>query len=145
MDGLSISWKEHNSYMFPQFALIPRCLDKLGEEEATAVLIAPVWRNQIWFPQLLRTLIDLPMLLPRVQNMVTNHEGLNHPLVMKEHLLLAAWPISVDITAQQKFLSELSASSGSLGDTQQNLLMQMPGDNGIAGVLNGVLIPFQPL
>ena len=113
----------------------PLLLGEAGRGGSNSSTDCPVWPNQIWFPQLLRTLIDLPMLLPRVQNIVTNHEGLNHPLVMKGHLLLAAWPISVDIIAQQNFLSELSASSGSLGDTQQNLLMQMPGDNGIAGIL----------
>ena len=97
-DGLSILWKEllHVS----PFALIPRCLDKLGEEEATAVLIAQLGQTRFGFPQLLRNLVDLPVLLPPVQSIIM---GLNHPLVMDGHLPLATWPISGDTTAQQDF------------------------------------------
>ena len=69
----------------------------------TATLIAPVWPNQIWFPQLLRSLIDLLIHLPSTQNIVTNPEGLSHPMAMKRHLPLAAWPASGDTTAQKDF------------------------------------------
>ena len=145
VDGLSISWKGHHPYMFPPFVLIPRCLSKLHEEKVTATLIAPVWPNQIWFPQLLRNLIDLPILLPPTQDIVTNPEGLTHPMAMKGHLPLAAWPVSGDPTAQKDFRIELSASSGSHGEGQLSQRIPVPGDNGIAGVLDGALIHFQPL
>ena len=42
VDALSIPWENHHSYMFPPFALITRCLEKLRLEQASAVLIAPV-------------------------------------------------------------------------------------------------------
>ena len=29
VDALSLSWRNHNAYMFPAFALITRCLEKL--------------------------------------------------------------------------------------------------------------------
>ena len=64
VDALSISWKKHYPYVFPPFALIPRCLNKLEEEKVSAVLIAPVWKNQVWFPLLLRSLIYFPILPP---------------------------------------------------------------------------------
>ena len=111
----------------------------------TVTLIAPVWPNQIWFPQLLRNLIDLPILLPPTQDIVTNPEGLTHPMAMKGHLPLAAWPVSGDPTAQKDFRIELSASSGSHGEGQLSQCIPVPGDNGIAGVLDGALIHFQPL
>ena len=116
VDGLSISWKGRHPYMFPPFVLIPRCLSKLQEEKVTATLIAPVWPSQIWFPQLLRNLIDLPIFLPPTQDIVTNQEGLTHPMAMKGHLPLAAWPVSGDPTTQKDFQIELSASSGSHGE-----------------------------
>ena len=141
VDGLSISWKGHHPYMFPPFVLIPRCLSKLQEEKVTATLIAPVWPNQIWFPQLLRNLIDLPILLPPTQDIVTNPEGLTHPMAMKGHLPLAAWPVSGDPTAQKDFRIELSASSGSHGEGQLSQRIPVPGDNGIAGVLDRGIDP----
>ena len=109
VDALSISWKDHHPYMFPPFVLIPRCLSKLQEEKVTATLIAQVW---IWFPQLLRSLIDLPILLPPTQNFVTNPEDQSHPMAMEGHLPLATWPVSGDPTTQKDFRIELSASSG---------------------------------
>ena len=144
VDGLSISWKGHHPYMFPPFVLIPCCLSKLQEEKVTATLIAPVWPNQIWFPQLLRNLIDLLILLPPTQDIVTNPEGLAHPMVMKGHLPLAAWPVSGDPTTQKDFWIELSASSGSHGEGQLSQCIPVPGDNGIAGLLDGHWSTFSP-
>ena len=126
VDALSISWKDHYPYMFPPTALIPHCLDKPREEKVTATLIAPVWPNQIGFPQLLKSLTDLPTLLLPTQDIVTNPDSLNHP--MKDHLPpLVTWPLSRDPTMQKDFQTELSASSGSHGKCQQSLV---PGDSG---------------
>ena len=96
VDALSISWKGHYPYiMFPPFALIPHCLSKLEEEEVTAVLIAPVWTNQVWFPLLLSSLMDFPI-LPATNNILTSSQGTNHPMVKEGHLPLGAWPVSGD-------------------------------------------------
>lgn len=89
--------------MFPPFALIPCCLDKFREEKVTASLIAPVWLNQIWFPQLLKSLIDLQILLPPTQDIVTNPEGQNHPMAMEGHLPPATWPVSGNPAMQKEF------------------------------------------
>ena len=145
VDALSISWKKHYPYMFPPFALIPRCLNKLEEEKVSAVLIAPVWTNQVWFPLLLRSLIDLPILLPPTHNILTSPQGTIHPMVMEGHLPLAAWPVSGDPIAQKDFQRELSRFSGSHGEPRQRQHILVPGDSGIAGVLNGVPIHFQLL
>ena len=50
VDALSIPWENHHAYRFPPFAVIKRCLDKLRLEQASAVLIAPVYHNQLWHP-----------------------------------------------------------------------------------------------
>ena len=145
VDALSISWKDHYPYMFPPFALIPRCLHKIEEEHVTALIVAPVWSNQIWFPMLLKSLIDFPILLPPIPDIVTNPQGLSHPLAIKDHLPLAAWPVSGSPTARRDFQRELLVSSDSPGDHQLNLPTHRPGNNGIAGVLHRVLIHFQLL
>ena len=62
VDALSMSWQNHRSYMFPLFALINRCLEKISLEEVDALLIVPVWQSQVWFPRVLECLIDDPIL-----------------------------------------------------------------------------------
>ena len=78
-DAFSISWAGMYPYLFPPFALIPGCLDKISREEVSAVLIAPVWPGQLWFPQLLWKLMRLPILLPHTQDIVSDPEGQAHP------------------------------------------------------------------
>ena len=46
----------------------------------TACVIAPVWPNQVWFPQHLAYLVDHPILLPPIPDIVLGPEGRNHPL-----------------------------------------------------------------
>ena len=145
VDALSIPWKGHYPYAFPPFALISRFLAKLREEEVSATLIAPVWSNQIWFPQLLHCLVDLPILLPPSQDILTNSLGQHHPLVLEGHLPLAAWIVSGKHAMQLDFQEELLRSSGGHGDPQLNPRTQVPGGSGIAGVLDGIQIHFQPL
>ena len=58
VDALSISWQNHRPYMFPPFALINRCLEKVCQEKVDALLIAPVWQSQVWFPRILECLVD---------------------------------------------------------------------------------------
>ena len=145
VDGLSIPWKEHHPYMFPPFALISRCLDKLRREEASAVMIAPVWPNQTWFPQVLDSLSDYPVLLPPLTEIVSSPTGQCHPMAIEGRLPLAAWPVSGELTSLEAFRSELLTSYRNLGENLQNQPILMPGNDGIAGVWKGAVIPFQLL
>ena len=145
VDALSIPWGDHLAYMFPPFSLIMRCLEKTRSEQATAALIAPVWQNQLWYPFLLRSLIDLPILLPPVHDILLNPEGQTHPLVGQGHLPLAAWLISGDPSALMDFQTELSSSFGSHGATPRSQHTLQHGDCGTAGALDGVSIPFRHL
>ena len=145
VDALSIPWRKHLPYMFPPFALINRCLDKVREEGVDALMIAPVWQNQAWYPTLLQMLVSSPVLLPETQDILAGPRGEYHPMAMEGHLPLAAWPISGSRTAAEDFLKGLSRCSASPGGAQQSLHMLQLGDSGVAGVLNGVSIPFQHL
>ena len=145
VDALSIPWGRLNLYMFPPFTLIPRCLNKLRTEKASGLLIAPVWSNQVWFPQLLGSLVDIPLLLPPLQDIVTSVTGQAHPLVLEGHLPLAAWPVSGETFDQEDFRRGLSRSSDSHGGAPPSVRTQVLGECGAAGVVGGVQIPFQPL
>ena len=142
IDALSIPWREHHAYVFPPFALIPQCLRKLEAERARAILVAPMWANQPWYPQLLKSLISRPILLPMTQEIIQGHP---HPMVVEGHLPLAAWPVSGDHMLQKDFLTELSASSEAPGEDLLRQLTHQRGDYGQAGVRDGLSIPFLPL
>jgi hypothetical protein len=98
IDALLISWTDHHPYLFS----LSRWLEK-NRENVEAVVIAPVWRNQVWYPLLLQSLQDVPILLPNTMDIILNPQGEPHPLVKEGHLPLAAWPVSGRIMAQRPF------------------------------------------
>lgn len=142
VDALSLSWKGHLPYLFPPFALITRCIQKIQEEESNAVLIAPVWHNQLWYPLILECLSDYPILLPPIPKILTGPVGEDHPMVLEGILPLATWPISGDPLLQKGFQRGLSTSSAAHGGPQLRHPIHQPGGLGIAGALDGVSIPF---
>ena len=58
------------AYAYPPTSLIRACLNKVRTENVEIVLIAPVWPNQEWFPDLLDLSIDFPISLPPVLNLL---------------------------------------------------------------------------
>lgn len=127
VDALSIKWQGYFPHMFPQFVLIPPCLEKLRHEKVSAVLIIPVWPNQVWFPQLLWSLIDYPVVLPPTQDTLTDPEGHSHPMIVEGHLPLAMWLVSGNPGSLKDFQMELLPSSGIPGDFPRNQPTQVPG------------------
>ena len=65
IDAFSLNWERFDlDYLFPPFSLIAGCLQKLQQEQAEAIMIVPLWPQQMWFPFLLQCLIDNPRILP---------------------------------------------------------------------------------
>ena len=63
-DAFSISWSQFDlAYIFPSFALIARCLQKMCAEMARGWLIVPMWPSQPWMGTLLKMLINKPQLI----------------------------------------------------------------------------------
>ena len=145
IDALSISWRDHHPYLFPPFSLLSHCLEKINREDVEAVIIAPVWCNQVWYPLLLQSLQDAPILLPNTMDIIMNPQGEPHPLVQEGHLPLSTWPVSGRVMAQKAFQTELPLSCRNHGEIQQSQPIPAFRDGGVAGVLNNKLILFQPL
>ena len=80
---------------FPPFVLLGRCLQKVQQEKATLLLIAPTWCAQPWYPTLLELLVSHPLLLPRRKDLLKDLFNRFHPL---NDLQLTAWKVSGDIT-----------------------------------------------
>ncbi len=63
MDALTVPWLGENNFINPPFRLLPRILEKLKRERATATVIAPLWPAQSWFWQLLEMSTAPPALI----------------------------------------------------------------------------------
>ena len=53
-----------NPWCFPPEALIPRLLGQLTRQRATVTLVAPQWPGKLWWPDLIRMMVDKPIKLP---------------------------------------------------------------------------------
>ena len=58
VDAFSISWHDTYSYIFPPFSLLGRCVQKVRQEKAKAIMVVPVWPTQAWFTNLLKLLVQ---------------------------------------------------------------------------------------
>ncbi|KAK2562700.1 hypothetical protein P5673_014406 [Acropora cervicornis] len=49
IEAFCVNWEPYFFYAFPSFSLIPRCLTKIENDQATGVLIVRYWTTQSWF------------------------------------------------------------------------------------------------
>ena len=141
-DALAQTWKQLTPYAFPPFVLIGRFLQKLRQDAVhQAVLIAPLWRSQPWFPILLERLIDYPRLLPQNQTLLTNPKGESHPLINQNSLQLVTWRVSGRDSTVRIFQKRLSTFCAEPGEKERRKATLQPGIIGQVGVIEGKLIP----
>lgn len=87
VDAFSITWHAKDlMYIFPPFVLIGKILQKILQDESEAILIAPYWSTQAWFPQLTRCLIDCVFILPR-EKTTLSHPHLSTTSLPKTRLM----------------------------------------------------------
>ncbi|CAG2198200.1 unnamed protein product [Mytilus edulis] len=60
VNAFSLTWNTFYAYIFPPFSVISAVLQKICQEKATALVIAPLFSTQPWFPQLLQMICDQP-------------------------------------------------------------------------------------
>lgn len=143
IDAFSISWKEQNFYAFPPFAVINRVLQKAEQDHSHGVLIVPLWTTQIWFPRLLRMLVDYPVILqcsPHLLTLPTN-QLLRHPLHNK--LKLMACKLSGILCEQEEFQRKLQQLSSTPGEEPLRNNTKSTLKSGTVFAVKGVLIPAQ--
>ena len=56
-DAFSMNWNGLKACTNPPWNMISRVLGQVGQQEATIVLVAPVWKTQAWYSLLLTLLI----------------------------------------------------------------------------------------
>ena len=145
IDAFSLPWNTFElPYMFPPFSTIARCLQKLQQDQAEAIMIVPLWPQQPWFPNMLRALIDHPLVLPNTTNILyLAHSTATHPLSPK--LKLIACRLSGVNGKTRTFQRKLSTSSWNHGGQQQGPNTRRTYQSGTAFALKGTAIPFYHL
>ena len=63
VDAFSLNWRDLKFYAFPPFPCIPLCIQKIHQDKAEGIIIAPNWPNQIWYTELCRIAISDPILI----------------------------------------------------------------------------------
>ena len=104
--AFSFSWSGKFVYIFPPFSLLNRCLQKLENDKTLALLIAPVWPTQVWWPRLLSLLVANPLLLPQDKDfLILPQSGTLHPL--RNQMRLMACLLSGNTMKQEEYRSQL--------------------------------------
>ena len=138
-DAFTMNWNGLKFYAFPPFSLLPRCLQKISQDRAQGILIAPLWPTQTWFPVLLRHLCDQPwILLPRPNLLQHPSRSSPHPLHKNLHLMVC--PVSGDPSAITTFQRRLPTFSWHPGGKALKNSMPHTLKNGWHFVVNGKLI-----
>ena len=143
--ALTMDWAPFKGYAFPPFNLIPAVLNKVSQDKADIILVAPIWPAQSWWPLLLSLLIEHPVLLPSSRHLLRDPADPQrvHPMFPRLHL--AVFHVSGDSTRQWKFQTMLRRFSFQHPANLQGKHINQLGDAGVAGVLRDRLILFQRL
>ena len=75
VDALQQRWTPFFPYAFPPFNLIGRVLQKTLKEQASIILITPIWTTQSWYPLLLEMTVREPLILPKHPEMLMDPLG----------------------------------------------------------------------
>ena len=75
IDAISMDWNRIHAYAFPPFHLIQTVINKIRISQYKIVLIAPLWPDRPWFPELLGLLVSPPVSLPVMPNLLAQLKG----------------------------------------------------------------------
>lgn len=144
IDAFSISWSDLYCYAFPPFSLLGRVVQKVRRDKAYCMIIAPVWPTQSWFSDLLQLLVDDPILLPVIDNLLTiKNTDKVHPL--QKTLRLMACLVSGNLTRVETFLQKQPLSLWRRGELEQKDSIPLISQNGSVFVVKRRLITLKVL
>ena len=142
VDAFTLDWTQFKGYANPPWNLVGRVLAQVRNQKAELVLVAPVWKSQVWYPTLLEMLIREPLLLPNIPDLIQPTHRVNNPVITPR---LAAWVISGVDSRARSFRMRLQHYSSLHGEKKQQNPMIPCSENGLAGVAKGIVIPFQEI
>ena len=110
IDAFTMNWNHIHAYAFPPFHLIPSVLNKIRQSQCRIVLVAPLWPNRSWFPELLNLLVSQPICLPVSPDLLEQLQG---KFLHQNTQLLAlhAWELSNNPLEIRSFQEKLQIMS----------------------------------
>ena len=144
VDAFSLNWKDFMFYAFPPFSVLGQVLNKIIEDQASGILVMPLWPTQPWFPVMLSLLMDHPRhIMPDSRNLQLRGKPLAlHPLHKRLHLLvihLSGQPSQIGVYHNKLKNSFLIPGEQALKSSMTQLY-----EGGEHIVANGKLIPLLP-
>ena len=130
-------------YAFPPFCLVGKVLAKVRKDQSLLLIITPVWQTQPWYAALLAMSVQHPIILPNLTTLLQRPHGQKHPLQEGNQLQLVAWKVSGKLWKVREYKNSLPHLSQIPEGQGQYLITNRPGESGLAGVVNGRLIPLQ--
>ena len=141
IDALSMDWNRIHAYVFPPFHLIPAVINKIWLSQCKIVLIAPLWPDRPWFPELLSLLVSPPVSLPVIPNLLAQLKG----RILHQnpgHLQLQAWELSNNHCEVGNFQAMLRSTSPKPEGNRLLKSMMQNGKSSVVGQINGRLISY---
>jgi hypothetical protein len=116
-----------------------------SNDRATALILAPHWPGQPWFPQLWEMLVDYPRLLPQRPHLISLPFEPGEEHLLQHMLHLTVWPVSASAIAQRYFQQRLQEFScpHEVRLPRNDILDR--GALGQAGVVNSRSVPLLPV
>ena len=113
IDAMSMNCDGIHAYAFPPFHIIPAILTKIRMHRCKIVLIAPLWPQSTWFPELLHLSIAAPIFLPVIPGFLTQKTGTENSVLVHQNpqsLSLLAWILSNDQSQIKTFRETLQST-----------------------------------
>lgn len=145
-DAFLQDWNKYTRvYIYPDPLMIGRVIKKLNQSTTEIILIAPMWKSQVWYPQVLEALIDFPRSLPMMTDLIQDQRSQNHPLQEKGVLNLVAWKVSGSEWKRTAFRRKLQRWWEKDGNTLPESHTNIAGTLGTTGARGNCQIPCLPL
>lgn len=81
VNAFLLNWGKEKFYAFPPFACLGKTLQKIFQDKAKGILIAPDWPSQAFYTRLKEMSIKFVSISPRITNLyLPNQPSVTHPL-----------------------------------------------------------------
>ena len=138
IDAFQQSWSHTFTYAFCPFSVIGRTLQKLrGETQATLLLVAPMWKTQLWWPTALKMLMAPPLILPRNCLVLPQSPDEKFPL---KKMSMIAMLLSSDPSKRRDYRTDLCKFYPQDGDVTQISNIPLTSQNSVTFVSKGDII-----
>ena len=128
IDAFIMSSINLNFYAFLPCSLIGAVLAKIRQEQCSGIMVIPWWKTQVWFPMMVKLLVNFPVLLPPNILTLPWKKSVQHPLYPKMKLL--AVQLSGRHSETQVFHQKLLTLSHIRGEQQLKVDINWYSDDG---------------